>query len=118
MNRPICRRLFKQTIRWPLALARERAGKIIAARIAIIAITTSSSISVKPRLLVAGLVFISVGAAETLNGLSGHNYTPRLDSGKPWHTLETLEAVRNHQPQWRDKTRACAYSMVLLSYRC
>src|SRR5262245_57589101 len=48
MNSPICLRLFKQTVRWPFALARERAGNNIEARIAIIAITTSNSISVKP----------------------------------------------------------------------
>src|SRR5579859_4467392 len=47
MNMPIWRRLFKQLVRWDLDLARLSAGKSIAARIAMIAITTSSSIRVK-----------------------------------------------------------------------
>src|SRR6267142_3517536 len=49
MPRPICLRLFMQRV-WPaLALALARAGRSIAARIAIMAMTTSSSIRVKAR---------------------------------------------------------------------
>jgi hypothetical protein len=43
-----CLLLFKQVVRSALALALAKAGKSSAARIAIIAITTSSSINVKP----------------------------------------------------------------------
>ncbi len=43
------------TVRCPLALARESAGNNIAARIAMIAITTSSSISVNPRRCCSGV---------------------------------------------------------------
>src|SRR5437016_2056731 len=41
-----CRRLFRQEMRLPFSLARARAGNNIAAKIAIMAITTSSSMSV------------------------------------------------------------------------
>src|SRR5436189_3158825 len=43
-----CLRLFKQTMAWALALAAERAGSRSEARIAIIAMTTRSSIRVNP----------------------------------------------------------------------
>src|SRR5437867_4830026 len=46
--RVVCLRLFRQTIAWALALARERAGRRRPARIAIIAMTTRSSMRVKP----------------------------------------------------------------------
>src|SRR6267142_7249493 len=49
MPRPICLRLFMQRVWTALALALARAGRSIAARIAIMAMTTSSSIRVKPR---------------------------------------------------------------------
>src|SRR6185295_1700785 len=45
--RPICLLLLAQAMLLAFSLARDRAGSSIAARIAIIAITTSSSISVK-----------------------------------------------------------------------
>src|SRR5438067_2451922 len=44
---PSWRRLLRQAACWALALARARAGNSIAARIAMIAITTRSSIKVK-----------------------------------------------------------------------
>ena len=47
MARPIWRRSFIQLIRFALSLARASAGKSIAAKIAMMAITTSSSINVK-----------------------------------------------------------------------
>src|SRR5579871_4450192 len=70
--RPIWRQLFMQTVRFDFSLALARAGKSIAARIAMMAMTTRSSIRVKapdnstmgfgsPRL---ALVFIN-----TINGL-------------------------------------------------
>src|ERR1044071_6580447 len=46
---PICRRLFKQVLLWPCALARVNAGNNSAARIAMIAMTTSNSINVNAR---------------------------------------------------------------------
>src|SRR5262245_53366331 len=42
-----CRWLFKQNVVWPFALALLKAGRSMPARIAMIAITTSSSIKVK-----------------------------------------------------------------------
>ena len=47
MPKPICLRLFTQAIRSARSLALLKAGSSSAARIAMIAITTSSSISVK-----------------------------------------------------------------------
>ena len=82
MNSPICRRLFKQTVRWPFPFARERAGNIIEAKIAMIAMTTNSSIRVKPCLLPVELVFMSACATESLNGLSERDYTPRIHCHK------------------------------------
>src|SRR3989442_2635881 len=43
-----CLRLFKQTMAWALALARDSAGRSSAARIAMMAMTTRSSTRVKP----------------------------------------------------------------------
>src|SRR5947208_14005110 len=45
---PICRRLFKQDVCLDVSFARDNAGRSIPARMAIIAITTSSSINVNP----------------------------------------------------------------------
>jgi len=45
---PTCRMFDLQTARWDFSFARPSAGRSIAARIAIIAITTSNSINVKP----------------------------------------------------------------------
>ena len=47
---PICRRLFEHAIRFALSLARAKAGSNIAAKIAMMAITTKSSIKVNARL--------------------------------------------------------------------
>src|SRR5438046_9363135 len=47
--RLICLRLLRHLVWIALALARERAGRSIAARIAMIAMTTSNSISVNAR---------------------------------------------------------------------
>src|SRR6266498_3349642 len=44
----VCLRLFKHAMAWALALARARAGRSRPARIAMMAITTRSSIRVKP----------------------------------------------------------------------
>ena len=41
--------LFRHAVRFPFSFALDSAGSNIAARIAMIAITTSNSISVKPR---------------------------------------------------------------------
>src|SRR2546428_639971 len=49
MPMQIWRRLFMQAVRLAFSLARLKAGSNIAARMAIIAITTSNSIKVKPR---------------------------------------------------------------------
>src|SRR5262245_32294554 len=46
MNSPICRKLFRQLTRRPFSFALAKAGNNIAARIAMIAMTTSNSISV------------------------------------------------------------------------
>src|ERR1035438_7427540 len=45
---PICRRLFRQTVFWLFALALANAGNSNAARMAMMAMTTKSSIKVKP----------------------------------------------------------------------
>src|SRR3974390_2597665 len=45
---PTCRQLLRQEMRLPFSLALVNAGRSIAARIAIMAITTRSSINVKP----------------------------------------------------------------------
>src|SRR4030095_5047456 len=47
MANPVCLRLFAQVIRCALLFARLRAGNNIPARIAMIAMTTSNSMSVK-----------------------------------------------------------------------
>src|SRR5438105_15955901 len=49
----ICRMLLRHEMRLPLALAAERAGRSIPARMAIIAMTTRSSMRVKPRVRTA-----------------------------------------------------------------
>src|SRR5207245_9755137 len=49
MPTPICLRLLRHWVRLAFSLARESTGRSIAARIAMMAITTSSSIRVKPR---------------------------------------------------------------------
>jgi hypothetical protein len=46
---PSCRNWFTHWMRWALALAAARVGSSIAAKIAMMAITTNSSIRVKPR---------------------------------------------------------------------
>src|SRR6058998_2132741 len=46
---PICRRLFKQYVCLDFSFARDNAGRSRPAKIAMTAMTTSSSISVKPR---------------------------------------------------------------------
>src|SRR5690606_25941541 len=48
--RPIWRRLFRHWMPWPFALALLSAGNSMPASTAMIAMTTSSSISVNPRL--------------------------------------------------------------------
>src|SRR6516162_1736038 len=54
-----CRRLEKQAARWPFCLAVLRTGSSSAARIAMMAITTRSSIRVKPCfVVVAGRSFM------------------------------------------------------------
>src|SRR5215831_8119515 len=45
--RPSCRLLLRQLIAWDLPLARDNAGRSSAARVEMMAMTTSSSISVK-----------------------------------------------------------------------
>ena len=68
---PICFSLFMQKICCALALACARAGRSMAARMAMMAITTSNSISVKPYRLVGLVVFIwmdSLGSVTTVNG--------------------------------------------------
>src|ERR1039458_7817495 len=49
MPKASCLLLFTQVMRMALALALDRAGKSMAARIAMMAMTTNSSIRVKPR---------------------------------------------------------------------
>src|SRR4051794_2802542 len=49
MPRLICLRLLKQVVRCPRALAFDKAGSSNAARMAMMAMTTSISMSVKPR---------------------------------------------------------------------
>jgi multisubunit Na+/H+ antiporter MnhF subunit len=50
LPRPICFRLLTQPIRFAFSLALDSAGSSMAARMAMIAITTRSSISVNPAL--------------------------------------------------------------------
>ena len=45
---PICRRLLMHFAPWALTLALERAGSSMAARMAMMAMTTNSSIKVNP----------------------------------------------------------------------
>ena len=54
MDSIICLPLFMQKIPWALVLDLAKAGRSIPARMAMIAITTSSSISVKPSVVFAG----------------------------------------------------------------
>jgi hypothetical protein len=49
MNNATCFRLLRQTVWSPLAFARASVGNNMLARMAMIAITTSNSIKVKPR---------------------------------------------------------------------
>jgi hypothetical protein len=72
-----CRVLFKQEMPWALALALLRAGKSIAAKMAMIAITTSNSMRVKPGRWVALRVFERVrisgfGWADVYDDNVGH----------------------------------------------
>src|SRR5260221_3542494 len=68
--KPICLRLLTQLIRWARAFALAKAGRSSPARIAIIAITTSSSIRVKAFLrIVVCLIFsfsLRVNAADLI----------------------------------------------------
>src|SRR6266487_6097795 len=61
---PICFRWLAQVIRLARSFARDNAGNSIAARMAMMAITTSSSIKVKPRadgrFLFEGMFFIGL----------------------------------------------------------
>src|SRR5271156_6175464 len=50
-DRPICLVLLKQEVANPLSFAAARAGKSMAARMAMMAMTTSSSIRVNPRIM-------------------------------------------------------------------
>jgi len=54
--------LFKQDICWPFDFARDNAGSNIAARMAMIAITTKSSINVNP----ACRVFLVIACSASL----------------------------------------------------
>src|SRR5882757_8765857 len=59
---PSCRRLLRQTALWALALARPNAGRSRLATIAMIAMTTRSSIKVKARRFTkCGLILIWIG---------------------------------------------------------
>jgi hypothetical protein len=52
--------LFEQAIRFALSLACDKAGSNNAARIAMMAITTNSSIKVKPRPTPVGITLLSL----------------------------------------------------------
>src|SRR6476660_1741286 len=71
LARPICLRLFVHLIAWAFALALLSAGRSMPAKMAIIAITTSSSIKVKPdRGSAASVLFIGlvIGCVRELAG--------------------------------------------------
>jgi len=57
----ICLLLFQSMELWALSLARDKAGRSRPARMAMMAITTSNSISVKPR---TTLVLSDLGGVE------------------------------------------------------
>jgi hypothetical protein len=65
-----CFELLAQEAPWPLALARDKAGSNIEARMAMMAITTNNSISVKPsdRLCSCRVWFASVRFEGALMG--------------------------------------------------
>ncbi len=56
----ICLLLFQSMELWALSLARARAGNNSAARMAMMAITTSNSMSVKPRMTLVSSVLRTV----------------------------------------------------------
>src|SRR5512143_3254459 len=80
MPREICLLLFKQPICAALALARARAGRSIAARMAIIAITTSSSMRVKAA---------RVGFGRDARGCGLFTMTRRIVTS--WNTYQVLQ---------------------------
>src|SRR6185437_2892186 len=59
-----CRSLFTQLIAFALALARDKAGNSNAARIAMMAMTTSNSINVKARKLFSALLKPTIGFSD------------------------------------------------------
>src|SRR5262245_9776621 len=70
MPRAIWRRLLRHLIRLPFSLAALKAGNSMAARIAMMAMTTSSSMSVKPPCLERPLARGLAVLAEWLSDLS------------------------------------------------
>src|SRR6185369_500498 len=69
---PICRRLFKQYVCLDFSFARDNAGRSIDARMAMMAMTTSSSIKVKAEFRFIGSVEFegSLGAELVFQGRS------------------------------------------------
>ncbi len=61
-DKPTCFRLLTQLMRWARALARASAGSNMAARIAMMAITTNNSIRVKAPIFLRGLFIDSAGS--------------------------------------------------------
>src|ERR1700753_3815136 len=89
---PTCFKLFMHWMRLAFSLAEASAGSSIAARMAMMAMTTSSSINVKPRVTFEGKIFIHqtpsikiVIVAEVL-----HLYVRRLPQ---FHMAVTIQEV-------------------------
>src|SRR5947209_19733737 len=80
---PTCRKLFKQAACLALALAFASAGRSIAARMAMIAITTNSSIKVKALLGLAALG----KTRERLEFIAAFSLRPRGEVSTPAEPL-------------------------------
>src|ERR1039457_1626866 len=98
---PICLWLLRQLMALAFSLALLKAGKSIAARMAMMAITTNSSIRVKPagpvarRMGVAFLYSVLIIATHILLGL-GHLPLPTGPEASVEFPLQTVPPLRCH----------------------
>src|SRR2546425_2261141 len=96
-ERPICRRLLRHAIPWALVLAFASTGNSSPARMAMTAMTTSSSIKVKPPgeegfLFMDWLRPLSLADARAMGLTVFIFHSARLDCSKSHFAPEYLEA--------------------------
>src|SRR5260370_32816765 len=90
---PTCFKLLRHWMRLALSLALARAGNNIAARIAMMAITTSSSINVNP----AEHVFVF--PTKTFTGLDGPMFQKFSAKSEPPHLGYYIYKTRSKAPE-------------------